>query len=232
MIYDSPLFGDARGKLGNMIFSRNASGPYIRPFKVPANPKSYTQTLYRAILSYVASLWSTLSDSQRLGWNILATTQQTTNSLGKPSRQSGFNLFVRLNMNQLFITGAYIHDAPTNPQVPPGLNFTSAVCATDPYESNTGTITLTVDPSGPPPGGFTTYYVHQLRSLGTSFWARNLFATTLGVGLSEYSDHVVIQQVIPNYPPATQMKFAVGWRNVDLSSGFTSQQSIIIGLTT
>lgn len=222
MIYDSPIFADARGKLGNMVFSRNASGPYVRPYKIPANPQSSNQQANRINMAEFSNLWPTLTDQQQQGWNALAKRQRPTNSLGKPSTMSGLNLYVRQNMNRYPLFVAPFSDPPTTEVAPPAIFFSSVVSVENPDAPQYGDITLTLDPRSAPLSGNTAYYIHPFRSLGTGFWARNLFASANRYNVFETTGSVTLTVALLGYPLENPLKFAVGWRNIDLNSGNAS----------
>lgn len=71
-ITPSPLFGSASGKLGSLVFSRNAAGPFIRVKVTPVNHRSNAQVNHRQALSSASAMWCTLSESEKAQWNSYA----------------------------------------------------------------------------------------------------------------------------------------------------------------
>lgn len=65
----SPIIGEGSGKLGSVVFSRNAAGPYVRVWVKPVNHRSTAQVNHRQAFSTGTALWSTLSDIQKTEWN-------------------------------------------------------------------------------------------------------------------------------------------------------------------
>lgn len=231
MIYDSPIFGDARGKLGTMVFSRNASGPYVRPFKVPANPQSALQTANRVLWTQLSTYWNLITEEQRQGWILWAATQRSINSLGKPSRLSGITAFIRANMLRFPVYSVLIIDAPTVVEPPPPIQFASMVDTPNPDFEGVGDVTLTLSATSAPLGSCTRYYVRPLTSVGTNFFARNLFACAVNGNQTESGDTVFMLGALNNYPPTNPMKYAIGWRNIDLNSGLASPFQYLVQTT-
>lgn len=65
----SPLIGEGSGKLGSVVFSRNAAGPYVRVWVMPVNHRSTAQVNHRQVFSAGTALWSTLTDEEKTEWN-------------------------------------------------------------------------------------------------------------------------------------------------------------------
>lgn len=68
-ITTSPLLGEARGKLGSVVFSRNSAGAYVRVFVVPVNHRSTKQVNHRQAFSIGSAMWCTLTDQQKVEWH-------------------------------------------------------------------------------------------------------------------------------------------------------------------
>lgn len=106
------LIVEARGKLGGTVFSRNASGSYMRSKITPTNPGTNSQSLQRSKFSSVSQKWRSLDDPQRLSWENLAKELSRTNIFGDNVPLSGFNCFSRLNNNLLLCGVGMISVAP------------------------------------------------------------------------------------------------------------------------
>lgn len=99
MIFTSTLLAEASGRIGGLIFSHNAGGPYIRAAGTVTNPNTPQQTAVRDILSQLTSLWvSTLTEAQRDAWALYAENVSLTNRLGKPINVAGLNQYIRSNV--------------------------------------------------------------------------------------------------------------------------------------
>lgn len=99
MIFTSTLLAEASGRVGGLIFSHNAGGPYIRAAGTVTNPNTPQQTAIRDILSQLASLWvSTLTEAQRDAWALYAENVSLINRLGSPINVAGLNQYVRSNV--------------------------------------------------------------------------------------------------------------------------------------
>lgn len=82
-IKPSPFIGEASGKLGSIVFSRNNAGPYIRNYVIPVNHRSIAQQAIRGRFAQAAALWSTLSNEQKQAWNDYATNPTRFNPIRK-----------------------------------------------------------------------------------------------------------------------------------------------------
>lgn len=88
-----------RGTVGGATFSANKSGPYLRPWSKPPNPRTAYQSIHRSTLAWTAGQWRNLTPAQRTAWNVWAAlpAQEKTNSLGEAYYCSGFNWYVCIN---------------------------------------------------------------------------------------------------------------------------------------
>ncbi len=104
---------DARGSIGGIVFSRNASGNYVRIRTTPVNPRSARQDAIRAIWSEVSQKWfSLLTDAQRAEWAVFASNVPAKNKLGQVINLSGFNQFQKSNVAAANAGLAVLPDGP------------------------------------------------------------------------------------------------------------------------
>lgn len=113
----APVSG-IRGKVGGLVYSANKSGPYLKSWARGSNPRTRKQTSHRANLVSFSLTWNTLSDADKLTWDVYAAlpAQDLTNSLGEDYSISGFNWFIRINLNRFSIGDAVRLIAPTTTQ--------------------------------------------------------------------------------------------------------------------
>jgi len=110
---------DARGSIGGQVHSRNRFGNYIRSRTTPVNPQSGRQNTIRAIISALASYWSTtMSAANRALWELYADAIVRQNKLGATIKLTGFNHFVRSNAFILQNGGAQVDAGPTTLTLP------------------------------------------------------------------------------------------------------------------
>jgi len=62
-----------RGKLGNLVGSKNASGNYLRKYAKPTNPSSIAQQNARTLFHSVHGAWNALTATLIQSWNSFAT---------------------------------------------------------------------------------------------------------------------------------------------------------------
>jgi len=85
------------GSMGNLTYSHNKGGQYIRARRIPTNPNSSRQQATRSVLGTYASAWSGLSAANRASWNSYAATHTVKDALGQDVYISGINWFIKCN---------------------------------------------------------------------------------------------------------------------------------------
>lgn len=110
-----PLIVGARGTIAGTTFSANKAGPFAKGWAQPSNPKTPSQSTQRANLGDFAQAWQALAQAERDDWDDYAAlpAQDLQNSLGETYSISGFNWFVRINLNLRQAGAAQRDDAPT-----------------------------------------------------------------------------------------------------------------------
>ena len=106
------------GKLGDLVYSHNTYGQYVRQYTKPTDPKSTAQLAQRAALGSQSQVWRTLSLLIQTAWISLAATVSKTNRMGTSIFWTGQALFNSLNRNliqagQAAITAAPIYTVPS-----------------------------------------------------------------------------------------------------------------------
>ena len=106
----------ASGKMNGTVFTRNASGQYMKTLQKPINKKSSLQDTQRTLIASLTRNWGLLSEVQRNGWRDLALQLPKLNRVGVLILRSGFNVFVEFNVNLRSI-GVYtlMDTAPAKP---------------------------------------------------------------------------------------------------------------------
>ena len=135
----SAVVDQLRNKLGNVVFSTGANGPYVRKRVSPSQPVSTYSSDVRARLATIAIAWKGLSASVIAGFNSLAASMSKTNVLGQKTPRTGIAVWQYLNNNLLNCGESMLTAVPTLTGVVEP-SFVSLVAA------NTGnTSTLTFD---------------------------------------------------------------------------------------
>lgn len=88
------------GSQAGTVHSHNQFGSYTRNRVVPVNPQTSKQTLARNALSYIASLWRSLTDPQRLEWASLGAQIVRTDALGQSYTLKGFSAYCLVNLHR------------------------------------------------------------------------------------------------------------------------------------
>lgn len=116
MIYQSPVYSEARGSIAGITYSRNAAGLYTRARAVPVNPNTVYQAAMRQVLSQLTALWrNTLTQAQRDNWTGLGQNLGRTNKLGDPINLSGNATYVLANAARIQAGMTRLDDLGDNP---------------------------------------------------------------------------------------------------------------------
>lgn len=90
------------GRVGGVVYSRNASGAYVRPWVMPINPGSARQQEVRFAVAQLSTRWvETLTAVQRESWATYAGNVAIPNRLGNLHHISGLAMYVRCNAPRL-----------------------------------------------------------------------------------------------------------------------------------
>lgn len=89
------------GKAGGTIFSKNGSGSYFKNFVKPSFPNSAAQQAVNSLFSQAIALWQGLSSAAKEAWNTNAPNSPYTDGFGDQKVYSGYNLFLKRNLNLL-----------------------------------------------------------------------------------------------------------------------------------
>lgn len=109
---------DMRGKVAGSVFSKNRSGAFVRTKVTPSNPQSSFQGTARSRFGSLSQQWRGLTQAERDSFNSAVDDFTRTNVFGDTVRPSGENLFIRLNMNRLFVGETVIKSAPSPVELP------------------------------------------------------------------------------------------------------------------
>jgi len=91
------MFGDIRGKVAGIVFTRTKSGKMVRARVQPTDAKSAAQVSTRSLFSQSMSLWNTLTSSVKRQWNSYAGTIFRSKSHKKGSTATGSQAFASSN---------------------------------------------------------------------------------------------------------------------------------------
>lgn len=89
------IVGEARGAIGDTVYSRNQYGSYIKTRTTPTNPATAPQTDWRGRLAAAVALWQTLTQEERDMYYAQAKNFIVRNRVGDRVKINGYNLFIR-----------------------------------------------------------------------------------------------------------------------------------------
>jgi hypothetical protein len=127
LIKYSALVAEARGKLGDIVLSRNQYGAYVRGKGKLIDPESAAQLTVRARLIAASQAWRTLTDNQRLAWHDASQRATRHNVFGDASPLTGNAFFVRKYLRAIAADITPPTDPPYDsaPTQPTNLHFSS-----------------------------------------------------------------------------------------------------------
>lgn len=109
------------GSLAGNTYARNRYGNYVRARTKPVNPNTLRQQQVRSAVSMLTERWGdTLTNVQRIAWNLYASNVAMTNKLGESIKLSGFNHYIRSNATHARLAQAIVDDGPVVFEVPEG----------------------------------------------------------------------------------------------------------------
>jgi hypothetical protein len=107
------------GSIAGNTFARNRFGNYSRTRTKPVNPNSAGQQGVRDALSFLTSVWaSVLTAGQRTAWATYAAAIAMKNRLGETIYLTGFNHFLRGNVQTMNINQIYAAAGPATLSLP------------------------------------------------------------------------------------------------------------------
>lgn len=107
------------GSIAGTTYARNRYGNYARARTKPVNPNTGLQQVIRAAMAFLTARWAqTLTNAQRIAWNLYGTNVAMTNRLGEVVNLSGFNHYIRSNMIRKQAGWAIIDDGPVVFELP------------------------------------------------------------------------------------------------------------------
>lgn len=107
------------GSIAGTVFARNRYGNYARARTKPTNPNTARQQVVRAALAFLTDAWSlTLTAVQRAAWDLYASNVIMTNRLGETTHLSGYNHFIRSNVQRRMLGQTVIVAGPVVFELP------------------------------------------------------------------------------------------------------------------
>lgn len=215
---------DIRGSIAGNVFSRNRSGAFVRNRTKPINPDTAKQSAARARFTQALDDWAQLTDTQKLGWSIIAENTTRLNKLGQPYIPSARQIFLESANNFRSNGLPIIEDAPLNadvPDMPTGLLFPMV------STGGAGATWDSVDMSdGTPVGGF-SYIFYATPPYQKTKSSQPTSKRYIGVNITVATlDLLDLYNVLFPNAPATA-DFTVSWyvRTLDTATGFASSSA-------
>lgn len=124
------MIGEASGKAGCVVASRNRNGAYLRTRTIPVNPRTSSQVNARNNFGAGSINWRSLTSGQRAAWIAAAAVIILFDSLGRAYTPTGLQYYVSCVRN-IFVydSTAALPTAPPTAAVPAAL-LTATITAT------------------------------------------------------------------------------------------------------
>ncbi len=120
-----PLIGAMSGKIGGMVAVQARGARVLRrpPTRTPR--RTAFKATSDALFANIRAGWHDLTDDERSAFVTAARDFPNTNRLGETRPLSGFQLFIKINMELRLEPGSFITDAPTDGVGGPPLSVTA-----------------------------------------------------------------------------------------------------------
>lgn len=125
MAIDVPteLFTVASGSVGDVVFSHNQHGPYIRDRTFPTDPATPQQLAVRGFMTQLVTAWRTaLTPTERRAWDAFALAVPRRTALARRTNAGGLAMYIRANVPRLQagpVVSPRVDQAPTSFTAPP-----------------------------------------------------------------------------------------------------------------
>lgn len=107
------------GSIAGNTFARNRYGNYCRARTKPTNPNTDRQVAVRATMAELTTRWAqTLTALQRAAWNLYGTSVVMKNRLGENCFFTGYNHYIRSNLERIRQGNGAIDDGPVIFELP------------------------------------------------------------------------------------------------------------------
>lgn len=170
----APPLSDIRGKVGNLTYSKNASGNYVTQNNFPTNPRSLKQSRQRAIFASQSSEWANLFGGFKSAWGEYASlpAQELTDSMGNPYYASAKAWFL-MQSTRLVRLGLPVPGNPNvnpRPNQPHGSKIRITTSGSNPDLTTGGTPSASSESlTAPPSNAFDNNIFTQWRALNPGF---------------------------------------------------------------
>lgn len=133
---------EIRGKVGGKVYSRNASGAFVRQYVKPVNANTSLQQAVRNNFASLSGAYRDLSDANRATYENMRTFYKTTDSVGNVVTPTAPQLFNRLN--GVLLQNAEINIGGVMTTCPAPIGLVGIVSTTPTFVTSTTTLHTSV----------------------------------------------------------------------------------------
>jgi hypothetical protein len=113
VILPGPLVSDVRGRVGDVVFERNAGGLYVRAKGTVTQEVTEARTAAKAAFSACSSAWSgSLTSVERAAWEVFASRFPDVDRWGRPKYRTGFQSWVGYAFHIRLAFGDFLQFGP------------------------------------------------------------------------------------------------------------------------
>ena len=112
IIKASGIVGGISGNLGGICFVNGRGSKVVRTAKPASKSRSSLLAKNRGLFATFQRQWRTLTEEQQTGWRTYANATPFTNRLGESTNLSGFQMYVKIQVNLFDELGFFSDDPP------------------------------------------------------------------------------------------------------------------------
>jgi hypothetical protein len=172
-VIDGRRFGDYRaramltiippssGSVGNLTYSHNNSGAYVRQRSNPTQPRTPAQVARRATLTALSAAWRGLTSAQQASWSAFGQSFTTVNRIGTAIHLTGLQCYVKVNAVNTLVGDATVSTPPALP--------TFVACSVTGVTAVSATPLISVQGANPASGTKNMIFASPQLSAGVTF---------------------------------------------------------------
>jgi hypothetical protein len=117
------IVGQASGRIGAIVASKNRYGAYMRNGTIPITSTTQWAMAAKARMTQITQAWQALGTDQQNAWSLWARLNPVRNRLGQSVTLTGHAAYVKINARLLFAGQALLDGPPLTAAPPPLTTF-------------------------------------------------------------------------------------------------------------
>ena len=146
-VFQTGMTGAIKGSVGGLTYTTNKGRHVCKRRSYPVRRHVGTQSLIRATLGWVTRQWGLAGAAIWAEWTAYAQSHLLPDKFGQPSQVSGFNWYVKLNMEQM-IAADGVEIVCESPPVADPIFTVNSIVASDGLADGTVVLTPALNGAG------------------------------------------------------------------------------------